>query len=42
MVRLADDLLARGGRMVTAIDAIGRGADAPHGAPFDLPVRYSS
>ena len=42
MVRLADDLLARNGRMVAAIDAIGRGAEAPHGAPFDLPVRYSS
>ena len=41
MVRLADDLLARDGRMVAAIDAIGRGAEAPHGAPFDLPVRYS-
>ena len=41
VVRLADDLLARSGRMVAAIDAIGRGAEAPHGAPFDLPVRYS-
>ena len=42
MVRLADDLLARDGRMVAAIDAIGRGAEAPHGEPFDLPVCYSS
>lgn len=42
MVRLADDLLVRDGRMVTAIEAIGRGAEAPHGEPFDLPVRYSS
>ena len=42
MVRLADDLLARDGRMVAAIDAIGRGAEAPHGEPFDLPVRYPS
>ena len=41
MVRLADDLLARDGRMVAAIEAIGRGAEAPHGEPFDLPVRYS-
>jgi predicted protein tyrosine phosphatase len=40
MVRLADDLLARDGRMVAAIDAIGRGAEAPHGEPFDLPIRY--
>ena len=42
MVRLADDLLARRGLMVAAVDAIGRGAEAPHGEPFDLPVRYSS
>jgi predicted protein tyrosine phosphatase len=42
MVRLADDRLRRDGRMVASIDAIGRGAEAPHGAPFDLPVRYSS
>ena len=41
MVRLADDLLARSGRMVAAIDAIRRGAEAPQGEPFDLPVRYS-
>ena len=40
MVRLADDLLAREGRMVDAIEAIGRGAEAPHGEPFDLPVRW--
>jgi predicted protein tyrosine phosphatase len=40
MVRLADELLARERRMVAAIDAIGRGAEAPHGEPFDLPARY--
>jgi predicted protein tyrosine phosphatase len=39
MVAIADDMLARGGRMIDAIDAIGRGAEAPHGEPFDLPVR---
>jgi predicted protein tyrosine phosphatase len=41
MVQLADDLLAREGRMVAAIGAIGRGAEAPHGEPFDLPVRWT-
>ena len=39
MVAIADDMLSRAGRMVDAIDAIGRGAEAPHGEPFDLPVR---
>jgi predicted protein tyrosine phosphatase len=39
MVAIADDLLSRSGRMVDAIAAIGRGAEAPHGEPFDLPVR---
>jgi predicted protein tyrosine phosphatase len=39
MVAIADDMLSRAGRMVDAIAAIGRGAEAPHGEPFDLPVR---
>jgi predicted protein tyrosine phosphatase len=39
MVAIADDTLSRGGRMVDAIAAIGRGAEAPHGEPFDFPVR---
>jgi predicted protein tyrosine phosphatase len=39
MVAIADDMLSRGGRMVDAVDAIGRGAEAPHGEPFDFPVR---
>jgi predicted protein tyrosine phosphatase len=43
LVSLADDLLARGGRMVDAIDAIGRGCefegDAP---PFALPLDWSA
>jgi predicted protein tyrosine phosphatase len=40
MVRLADDLLARGGRMVDAIDGIGRGADAREGEPYALPLKW--
>ncbi|WP_349359715.1 tyrosine protein phosphatase [Stappia sp.] len=41
LVALADGLLARDGRMRTAIQAIGRGADAYEGAPFafDLGAR---
>jgi predicted protein tyrosine phosphatase len=35
-VALADDLLGRSGRMVEAVRAIGRGADAMEGAPFAL------
>jgi predicted protein tyrosine phosphatase len=40
MVRLADDLLARDGRMVEAIDNIGRGAEAREGEPYELPLRW--
>lgn len=43
LVALADDLLGRAGRMVDAIDAIGRGreflGDAP---PFALPLDWSA
>lgn len=35
-VALADDLMGRGGRMVDAIRAIGRGAEAREGMPFML------
>ncbi|MGI6244581.1 MAG: tyrosine phosphatase family protein [Pseudochelatococcus sp.] len=38
LVALADALLGRGGRMVAAIRAIGRGADAFEGEPFALPL----
>jgi len=38
LVRLADDMLGRGGRMTAAIRMIGRGADAFEGMPFVLPV----
>ena len=36
IVSLADDVLGRGGRMVSAIARIGRGADAFEGTPFIL------
>lgn len=38
IVALADSVLKRDGRMVAAIHAIGRGADAFEGEPFCLPV----
>jgi predicted protein tyrosine phosphatase len=41
MVRLADDLLQRDGRMVEAIERIGRGADAREGEPYALPLKWS-
>ncbi|WP_296512480.1 tyrosine protein phosphatase [Rhodopseudomonas sp.] len=40
MVKLADDLLGRDGGMVEAIAAIGRGADAFEGAPYQLPLNW--
>lgn len=40
MVAIADDLLARGGRMTAAIARIGRGADAFEGAPYQLPLLW--
>ena len=36
IVSLADEVLGRNGRMVTAIESIGRGADAFEGTPFVL------
>ena len=38
IVEIADRLLGRDGRMVAAIDAIGRGADAFEGTPFALEI----
>lgn len=35
-VALADAMLARGGRMIAAIEAIGRGVDCYEGQPFHL------
>jgi predicted protein tyrosine phosphatase len=40
MVRLADDLLQRDGRMVEAIDGIGRGVEAREGQPYALPLQW--
>jgi hypothetical protein len=41
MIRLADAALGRQGRMVRAIDAIGRGAVAGEATPFSLPADHS-
>ena len=38
LIHHADALLGRGGRMVAAIEAIGRGADAYEGTPFALTI----
>ena len=40
MVRLADELLARNGRMIEAIEKIGRGAEAREGEPYQLPLQW--
>lgn len=40
LVRHADALLGRNGRMVAAIEAIGRGAYAFEGTPFKLPISH--
>lgn len=41
LVALADAMLRRNGRMVAAIEKIGRGADCREGAPFSLELRWS-
>jgi predicted protein tyrosine phosphatase len=38
MVRFADEILARDGRMVAAIESIGRGRDTYEGVPFHFAV----
>lgn len=38
LVRHADAILGRNGRMVSSVEAIGRGADAFEGTPFGLSV----
>lgn len=38
LVRIADALMGRAGRMVAAIEAIGRGRDAYEGVPFVLSI----
>src|SRR6266536_5264184 len=42
MVALADDLLGRGGRMVEAVDRIGRGVDAFEGEPYELSIHWQN
>lgn len=39
MIALADDILGRNGRMIAAIQDIGRGADAFEGVPFNLDIK---
>ncbi|PDT17602.1 protein tyrosine phosphatase [Rhizobium sp. J15] len=39
LIEIGDALLGRGGRLVTAVRAIGRGADADGNAPFLLTIR---
>lgn len=39
-VRLADDMLGRGGRMVDAVAAIGKGRYAYPGTPFELGPKF--
>ncbi|GIL38703.1 tyrosine phosphatase family protein [Roseiterribacter gracilis] len=41
LIALADEVLARSGRMIAAIASIGRGATAACGAPFEFRVRPS-
>jgi predicted protein tyrosine phosphatase len=40
MIRLADELLGRDGRMLEAIEKIGRGAEAREGEPYQLPLHW--
>lgn len=40
LIRLADDILGRKGRMVDAIEGIGRGVYAYPGSPFELGLKF--
>ncbi len=40
IVEIADKILKRNGRMVMAIDGIGRGAFVSEGNPFSIPARF--
>jgi predicted protein tyrosine phosphatase len=42
MIRFADRILGRNGRMVAGVEAIGRGAEAFEGVPFSLAVVRST
>ncbi len=39
LIGFADEILKRGGKMVDAINAIGRGEEAFEGVPFEVPVK---
>ncbi len=41
IIALADDVLGRDGRMVAAIEGMGRGMPAMVAEPFSIPARYS-
>jgi predicted protein tyrosine phosphatase len=41
LISIADDMLGRGGAMVDAVEAIGRGADCWEGTPFELPADWA-
>lgn len=41
LTSIADDMLGRGGTMVDAVDAIGRGEDCWEGTPFEIPGRWN-
>lgn len=41
LIEIADSMLGRQGRLIRAVAAIGRGADADGNAPFVLPMRGS-
>lgn len=41
LTSIADDMMGRGGTMVDAVDAIGRGIDCWEGEPFELPGRWN-
>ena len=42
MIRLGDAALGRGGRLVDAVRAIGRGVPATEARPFSLPADFSA
>jgi predicted protein tyrosine phosphatase len=42
MVRLADEALGREGRMIAAVESIGRGIPAMEAEPFHVPLEFGS
>lgn len=38
MIKIADDIMGRSGRLVAAVKSIGRGVDAYEGSPFIFPL----